>query len=125
VKKTKRERYVYIPRCPKCHHTVREEQLLGVGCPICGWVNPRNTVLGGDGLTDVFDEKDRIEIITMIPPTHEDDIRIDVKDNLLLISVDDYRRSISLFSDVETDVETTYNNGVLAIKLKKKGDGYG
>lgn len=99
---------------------VRKEQLFGVGCSICGWANPQNATQAEDTLTEVFDEKEHIEVITELPAATEGSIIIDVKDNVLLISTDDYNRTVPLSFPVGPDVETTYNNGVLVIKLKKR-----
>ena len=56
----------------------------------------------------------------MMPTACEDSIKIDVKDDVLLISIGDHHQTVSLLSAVEPDFEKTYNNGVLVIKLRKK-----
>ena len=117
---TKKDRFPSKSLCPRCHHMVRREQLFGVACPICGWRRFHNTAQTGDALIDVFDDKEHIEIITMMPTACEDSIKIDVKDDVLLISIGDHHQTVSLLSAVEPDFEKTYNNGVLVIKLRKK-----
>lgn len=74
--------------------------------------------LCGDKLLDIFDEKNVLRIITSLP-LHEENVEVEVKDNFLIISGNEYHVEVPLFCPVEKKVSRTVNNGVLEIKLKK------
>ncbi len=72
-------------------------------------------------MVDIFDEKDHLRVITELPGVEEDDIKVEVKGDLLVISTNNnkYFRKAPLFYSVGDEVERTYKNGVLEVRLKK------
>ena len=80
------------------------------------WHEERNDML------DIFDERDQLMVITELFEVEEDDINVEVKGDILVISTNDnkYLRKAPLFYSVEDEVEKTYKNGVLEVRLKKK-----
>ena len=71
-----------------------------------------------NGLLDIFDEKNVLRVVAFLPP-QEENVEIEVKDDLLIISGKEYYREIPLFCPVEKKVRKTINNGVLEVKLSK------
>lgn len=69
---------------------------------------------------DVFDEKDHVVVITELQGVREEDINLEVNNDILKISTDKYLKRVPLFYAVEDKVNSTYKNGVLEIRLKKK-----
>jgi HSP20 family molecular chaperone IbpA len=117
---------VFHYRCPECHYLVEKEILFDIGCPVCGWISPNATSKGSTAenrseLVDVFDEGDIIWVTAKLPLIDEDNINLDVKDNMLLIYTRNFKRSVFLHYSVKPDIERTYRNGILEIKLKKIG----
>jgi HSP20 family protein len=75
-------------------------------------------------LTDVFDEKKEIVIMAEMPGVDKDDIKIDLKGDILEISAKDgsrnYRKEILLSAKVKSEnLTSSYNNGILEIRIKK------
>lgn len=75
-------------------------------------------------LTDIFDEDDEIQIYAEMPGVSEADIKLDLKEDILDISAQTgdrkYHKEILLPAKVQTDtLVSSYNNGVLEIKVKK------
>jgi len=75
---------------------------------------------------DVFDEKDHILMIAEIPGVSEDDIHLEVKGDIFKLSAKTgdrtYAKEILLPAKVNADkMEKSYGNGILKIKLPKKG----
>ncbi|NQS89654.1 Hsp20/alpha crystallin family protein, partial [Patescibacteria group bacterium] len=75
-------------------------------------------------MTDVFDEKDEIRVYAEMPGINEEDIKLDLKDDILDISAESngrkYHKEVLL--PVKVKVETlasSYKNGILEIKIKK------
>jgi len=73
-----------------------------------------------DGLLDIIDEKNVLRVIAFLPP-QEENIKVKVKDDFLVISGREYYKEIPLFRPVEKKVSKTFNNGVLEVKLNKVG----
>lgn len=76
-------------------------------------------------LTDVFDEKKEIVIMAEMPGVSKDDIKIDLKGDILEISTKDggrnYRKEILLSEKVKSENMTSiFNNGILEIRIKKQ-----
>lgn len=69
---------------------------------------------------DIFDEKDQLVVITELPGVREEDINIEVDSDMLMISADNYLKKVPLLYAVEGKANSTYKNGVLEIRLKKK-----
>jgi HSP20 family protein len=75
-------------------------------------------------LTDVFDEDQEIRIYAEMPGVNEADIKLDLKEDILDISAQTgdrkYHKEVLLPSKVQADTMTSsYNNGILEIKVKK------
>lgn len=70
---------------------------------------------------DIFDDKDIILLTAQLPIVEGDSINIDVDGNTLRISACDFNRIVHLDHAVEPDIEKTYQNGVLEVKLRKIG----
>jgi HSP20 family protein len=77
-------------------------------------------------LVDVSTTDKEVKVVVEMPRISKDNIRINVYDDTLEVKSEDpqrkYHRSIEIPS--ETDIETarfTYNNGILEITFKKKG----
>lgn len=75
-------------------------------------------------MTDLFDEKEEIIVIAEMPGIDEQDIRIDLKGDIMEISAAGstrkYKKELLLPQAVEKDNMThKYNNGILEIRIKK------
>lgn len=76
-------------------------------------------------LLDLFDEGDHLNIVMELLGAKEEDIALKVERNKLLISVPSmgYQEEIRLpVSVTPENLSKRYNNGILQVKLKKKGD---
>lgn len=71
-------------------------------------------------LFDLHDEKDALRVIASIPL--QEDVKVEVKDNFLIIAGKKYYQEVLLTSAVEGNVKKTINNGVLEVVLKKSGE---
>jgi HSP20 family molecular chaperone IbpA len=72
-------------------------------------------------LLDFHDEKDTLRVVASIP-LQEEDVKVEVKDNILIIAGKKYYQEVLLTSAVEGNVKKTVNNGVLEVVLKKSGE---
>ncbi len=75
-------------------------------------------------MTDVFDEKEEIIIIAEMPGIEVNDIKIDLKDDILDISatgkIRKYHKELLLSVKAELkNLNFNYNNGILEIRIKK------
>ena len=75
-------------------------------------------------MTDVFDEKEEMIIIAEMPGIETEDIKIDLKDDILDISatgkIRKYHKELLLPVKAELkNLNFNYNNGILEIKIKK------
>jgi HSP20 family protein len=75
-------------------------------------------------ITDIFDEKDEIVVIAEMPGIEENDLRIDLKEDILEISAVStsrtYRKEILLPVKVlKSNLNHKFTNGILEIKIKK------
>lgn len=75
-------------------------------------------------LTDVFDEKDEILVISEIPGVEEESITLTLKGDILEISAISksraYRKEVLLPLEVKQEnLSYSYKNGVLEIRIKK------
>ena len=75
-------------------------------------------------ITDVFDEEQEIRIYAEMPGVNQEDIKLDLKEDILDISAQTgdrkYHKEILLPSKVQADTMTSsYANGILEIKVKK------
>jgi HSP20 family protein len=75
-------------------------------------------------LTDVFDEEKEIRIYAEMPGVRGQDIKMEIKEDILDISAQTgdrkYHKEILLPAKVKAETMTSsYNNGILEIKVKK------
>lgn len=72
---------------------------------------------------DIFDEKDHIKVIAEIPGVDENDIKIDLQNDALTISVDipdhKYHQDLKLPCEPKGKLEKSYKNGILELKIEK------
>jgi len=71
-----------------------------------------------DKLLDILDEKDALRVIASLP-LEEKDVKVEVKENFLIISGKKYYQKIPLYCSVKSEVRRTINNGVLEVTLNK------
>jgi HSP20 family protein len=75
-------------------------------------------------ITDVFNEDKEIRIYAEMPGVNQEDIKLDLKEDILDISAQTgdrkYRKEVLLPAKVQADTMTSsYNNGILEVKVKK------
>jgi HSP20 family protein len=75
-------------------------------------------------MTDVFDEKEEVRIYAEMPGVNEEDIKFDLKGDILDISAQSgerkYHKEILLPVQVKKEsLSYTYKNGVLEVRIKK------
>lgn len=75
-------------------------------------------------IIDVFDEDDEIRVYAEMPGVNQEDIRLDLKEDILDISAQTgdrkYRKEVLLPAKVQADtMVSSYNNGILEIKVKR------
>jgi len=73
-------------------------------------------------ITDVFDEKEEIQVYAEMPGVNEEDIKVDIKGDILDISAAGknrkYRKEILLPVQVKKEtLSYTYKNGILEIRI--------
>ncbi|MDI6815079.1 MAG: gas vesicle protein GvpH [Dehalococcoidales bacterium] len=76
-------------------------------------------------MVDVFDEEERLVVIAELPGVEESDIHLEVRDDILDLTAEardrKYSKEVLLPSAVDIrSMETSYKNGILEIKLRKK-----
>lgn len=76
-------------------------------------------------LVELHEEKDEIVVIAELPGVEKDDIKLNLSENALELKVDTkdrkYYKMLELPQPVSTEgVKTSYKNGILEIRLKKK-----
>jgi len=75
-------------------------------------------------ITDVFDEVEEVRIYAEMPGVNQEDIKLDLKEDILDISAQTgdrkYHKEILLPAKVQVEtLVSSYNNGILEIKAKK------
>ncbi len=93
-----------------------------------GRMGPRITVSEErEPLVDIYEEADKVRIVAELPGVDENKIKVEaIDDKRILIEASNhdrkYRKEIELPTEVNIDsAEAVYKNGVLEIKIKKKG----
>lgn len=76
-------------------------------------------------IVDIFDEGDSVLVVAELPSVEESDIHLEVRDDILNLTAEGkdskYSKEVLLPSAVDANtMESTYKNGVLEIKLRKK-----
>jgi len=75
-------------------------------------------------LTDVFDEKEEVRVYAEIPGVNEEDIKLDLKGDILDILAKSgdrkYHKEILLPTKVKSEtLISSYKNGILEVKIRK------
>ena len=75
-------------------------------------------------ITDVFDEKEEIRVYAEMPGVNQEDVKLDLKGDILDISAQTgdrkYHKEILLTKKVKVETLTSsYKNGILEISIKK------
>lgn len=97
------------------------DPLSGAKIVFSWWVAEELSEFGGDDeILDIFHEKDRIRVVTCLPP-HLHDVAVEVKRDSLILSGEDYHREVPLLYSVGEELEKTWNNGILEVRLKILG----
>jgi len=98
------------------------DPLTGEKITFSWWLNKKlvDDVPNGK-LLDFHDEKDTLRVVASIP-LQEEDVKVEVKDNFLIIAGKKYYQEVLLTSAVEGNVKKTVNNGILEVVLKKSGE---
>jgi len=76
-------------------------------------------------ITDLFDEKGEVQVYVEMPGVNEEDIKIDLKEDILDICASSrdrkYHKEVLLPTQVKTEtLSSKYKNGILEIRLKKE-----
>lgn len=75
-------------------------------------------------ITDIFDETDEVRVYVEMPGVNEEDIKLDLKEDILDISAKSgdkkYHKEVLLPSAVRPEtLISSYKNGILEVKIKK------
>jgi len=98
------------------------DPLTGEKITFSWWLNEKlMDNISNDKLLDIHYEKEVLRVIASIP-LQEEDVKVEVKDNFLIISGKEYHRKVPLFYSVEKKITKTVNNGTLEVMLKKVGE---
>lgn len=85
---------------------------------------PRVVVETREPLVDIFDEPDTIVVIVELPGAQKEEIKLEVKDDILSLETSGerkYAKEILLPAKIDPDSqEVSYKNAVLEVKFKKK-----
>lgn len=77
-------------------------------------------------LVDIFENEKEVTVIAELPGIEEKDIKTEVEERTLKISAETkerrYSKEVELPAAVTGELESTYRNGVLEVKLKKKAE---
>jgi len=77
-------------------------------------------------LVDIFEEDNHLKIIAELPGVEEGDIKVELKENRLIISADTpqrkYHKEVALPCAVKGEPETSYKKGILEIELEKEAE---
>jgi len=76
-------------------------------------------------MVDIFDEKDHVLLVAEIPGVDEENVKVEIKEDILVLSAEKgerkYNKEVLLPAVVDAASMTkTFKNGVLEIKLMKK-----
>ena len=75
-------------------------------------------------ITDIFDEEDEVIVMAEMPGINADDIKLDLKEDILDISAQNedrkYHKEVLLPAKIQAEtLQSSYKNGILKIKMKK------
>lgn len=133
-----------ITRAGKLKGPGRTEAMYGFtvkigpeGMPRVGrFGNVRDTEAGAvveevrEPMVDIFDEGSEVVVIAEIPGVQESAIKLEVREDILLLSATDegrkYSKEVLLPCAVQADtIKSSYRNGILEIRLTKASTGGG
>ena len=72
-------------------------------------------------LVDIFEEKNKLRVVTELPGVKGKDIRVSVKDKKLTIKAGKHKKEVKLPYNVKAKIKKSYKNNILEIKLEKRG----
>ncbi|RLG61081.1 Hsp20/alpha crystallin family protein [Candidatus Geothermarchaeota archaeon] len=89
-----------------------------------GFIKPKITA-EREPLVETYEEGDEIVVLAELPGVEKEDIKLNLSENALEIKVDTekrkYYKMLELPKPVSTEnVKTSYKNGILEVRLKKK-----
>ena len=74
-------------------------------------------------IVDIFDEGDYLKVIAELPGVDEKDIKAEMRDNLLILSAQasgrEYYKEVKLPCLVKSELNLSYKNGILVVRIKK------
>lgn len=70
---------------------------------------------------DIFDEKDKIVLVIELPGVKKENIKVKASGNIVEISAGEYNETIKLPSEVSGKPVIKFKNGILELRLAKKG----
>jgi HSP20 family protein len=75
-------------------------------------------------MTDVFDEKEEVRIYAEMPGVNEEDIKVDLRGDILDISAQSkdrkYHKEVLLPTKVKAEtISSSYKNGILEVRVEK------
>jgi len=86
---------------------------------------PKEEKVEKEVLVDIFEEDEHLKIIAELPGVEEKDIKVELKEDSLIISADTpyrkYYKEVALPCSVKEAPEASYKNGILEIGLGKEG----
>jgi len=76
-------------------------------------------------LVDIFEEEDEIQILAEMPGVEEQDVKLEVDGDILILSAEGakrkYHKELLLPSEVEPEaLSRTHRNGIFEVRFKKK-----
>jgi len=74
--------------------------------------------ISDDKLLEILEEENALRVIASLP-LEEKEVKVEVKENFLIISGRKYYQKVPLLFPVESEVRRTINNGVLEVTLSK------
>ncbi|MFH1337578.1 MAG: Hsp20/alpha crystallin family protein [Nanoarchaeota archaeon] len=102
-----------------CFEEKKIDPLTGDKVLFSWWLNDGVELLQkSKEMLDIFDGKDELRIVTELPGVEENDIKIELNDNVLVISAGENCKRIPLLYKVD-GMKRNYKNGILEVRLKK------
>ena len=71
-------------------------------------------------LVDIFEEKNKLVVITELPRVKEKEIKVNVKGKKLTIKAGKHKKEVKLPYNVKAKIKKSFKNNILEIKLEKK-----
>lgn len=106
------------------HFSIRP--ILGGGGGITGTIGTTRAIAKKERkepLLEVVEEgPDRLKVIAEVPAAGGKDIKIDLKERLLTINAPGFMKLVTLPYPA-SEIGSSYKNGILEVKLKKRGNG--